>query len=110
MPIKRQADGIALSVRLTPKASANRIQGLFELPDGARSLKCQVTAVPEAGKANAALIKMLAKAFKCPKTSLNIISGMTDRNKVVTVSGDPVMLERMVRTVLLGAQSGKNSD
>lgn len=91
---------VRLSVRLTPKASANRIQGTGQSPDGTSHLKVQVTTVPENGKANAALIKLLAKALKCPKTSLTIISGATDRNKVVAISGGIQDLDARLQAIL----------
>jgi uncharacterized protein YggU (UPF0235/DUF167 family) len=55
-----------------------------------------VTAVPEDGKANAALLKLLAKTWKLPKTSLTIASGATSRRKVVQIAGDPAVLYAML--------------
>ncbi len=89
LPISRKQDGISLSVKLTPKASANRLTGIAQDTGGSWVLKAAVTAVPEKGKANAALIKLLAKAWSLPKTSLSVISGTTDRNKVLHIAGDP---------------------
>ena len=83
-------------MRLTPKASANRIQGIAEEAGGGIVLKAAVTAPPEKGKANAALIKLLAKAWSLPKTSLTIISGATDRNKVLHIDGDPDVLKSRI--------------
>lgn len=89
---RRSPDGVLVSLRLTPKASANRIAGTVQDAEGASMLKVTVTAAPEAGKANAALIKLLAKAWKLPKTSLSIASGATSRHKVVLISGEPEAL------------------
>jgi len=75
-------------LRLTPKASANRITGIQSNAEGAGVLKVQVTTIPEGGKANAALIKLLAKEWKLAKSGLQIIHGATDRNKTVLVAGD----------------------
>jgi len=75
---------VRLQVRLTPKASANRLQDVT--PD--LVLKVQVTAVPENGKANQALIALLAKFWKLPKSAFEITSGATDRNKVLLIEGD----------------------
>lgn len=91
-PIKRLPDGISVAVRLTPKASGNRIDGIAADAAGALALKARVTAVPESGKANAALLKLLAKGWKLPKSSLSIAGGAKDRNKVVHVAGDPEAL------------------
>lgn len=86
---RKSNDGVLLTVRLTPKASSNAIRGIEEETDGTTCLKVGVTAVPEGGKANAALLKLLAKTWKLPKTSLEIASGATSRRKVVRIAGDP---------------------
>lgn len=99
-PVSARADGVTVSIRLTPKASANRIQGLAQEADGGCVLKAAVTAAPEKGKANAALIKLLAKAWSLPKTSLTVISGATDRNKVLHIDGDPALLTKRIGDAL----------
>lgn len=88
-PIRRTRDGIAVAVHLTPKAKANRITGLAAQADGAFALKASVTAVPERGKANAALLALLAKSWRLPKSSLCVAAGATDRHKLIAVAGDP---------------------
>ncbi|HAY49729.1 MULTISPECIES: DUF167 family protein [Thalassospira] len=96
--------GIRLFVRLTPKASRNAINGLIEDANGRLQLRASVTAVPENGKANQALIKLLAKAAKWPKSSVGIVSGHTDRNKVLVISGTPTELMAQI-TELTGGQT-----
>jgi len=76
-------------VRLTPKAGANRLQGIAFSEAGAPFLKAAVTAVPENGKANQALIALLAKRWKLPKSAIAIESGATDRNKILLIEADP---------------------
>lgn len=88
-PFRRLHDGIKVFVRLTPKASTSRIQGLVKTEDGGTVLRVAVTTPPEAGKANEAMLKLLAKTWKLPKTSLSVASGATSRRKVILVSGDP---------------------
>jgi len=95
-PFTRATDGALVAVRLTPKSSANAVRGIANDADGAAYLKVTVTAVPEDGKANAALLKLLAKTWKLPKTSLTIASGTTARRKVVHISGDPASLYAML--------------
>ena len=87
-PFAGVAAGVTVRVRLTPKASANRITGIKLDGQGGAVLKASVTTVPEGGKANAALIKMLAKEWKLAKSSLEIVHGATDRNKTVLVAGN----------------------
>jgi len=92
VPVRRLADGVSVEVRLTPKAGADRVDGVAEDAAGAKVLKARVTAVPESGKANAALLKLLAKSWKLPKSALSVAGGAKDRNKVVHVAGDPAAL------------------
>ncbi len=92
LPVTSRDDGVAVAVRLTPKASANRIDGLTPADSGGIALRARVTAAPENGKANAALIKLLAKAWKLPKTTLTVTAGAKDRRKTIHVAGDPDIL------------------
>lgn len=74
-----------ISVRLTPKASKNAIQGWAVDKDDNPYLKASVTTVPEKGKANKALIALLAKSWKIPKSSIQIVKGETDRMKKISL-------------------------
>lgn len=76
---------VTLSIKLTPKASRNEIQGWISDAEGKPVLKCSVTTVPEKGKANEALIELLAKRLKIAKSSITLIRGDTDRNKVLEI-------------------------
>lgn len=71
-------------VRVTPKASANRIK-VETLEDGSKLVRVYVTVVPENGKANHAVLKLLAKDMGVPKSSLSIVRGETDRNKLINL-------------------------
>ncbi|MBK5933818.1 hypothetical protein C8N32_106110 [Rhodovulum imhoffii] len=73
--------GARISLRVTPKASRNRIAG-----EGGH-LRAYVTAVPEGGKANAAVAKMLAKALGVPKSRLELVQGQTARDKTFRIQG-----------------------
>ena len=95
-PLAMVAAGLRVAVRLTPKASADRIDGLAPEADGGAVLKVAVTAVPEDGKANAALIKLLAKQWRLPKSSIEIVQGATDRRKVLLITGDAEDLRRRI--------------
>ena len=81
--------GLVISVRLTPKAALDRIDGIATLADGRTVLKARVRAVPEKGKANAALEALLAKALGMPKSAVTVIAGGTSRLKSVRVDGSP---------------------
>jgi uncharacterized protein len=94
LPFAVARDGLRLVVRLTPRGSSNRILGLAEEADGGVALKVAVTAPPEAGKANDALMKLLAKKLRLPQRDFTLALGATDRRKLVHVAGDPATLTR----------------
>ena len=72
-------EGAEIAVRVTPKASRDRIV----VEEG--QIKVYVTTVPEDGKANAAVQKLLAKALGVPKSRLTLIRGQTSRDKVFRI-------------------------
>lgn len=76
-------------VKLTPGAKKNEILGWEEDLLGERTLKVHVTAIPEKGKANKALIALLSKEWKIPKTSIRIIRGETSRVKILEIEHLP---------------------
>ncbi len=82
---KNNEEKILISIRLTPKASKNSIRGWVVDEQGDRVLKVFVTTVPEKGKANKTLIALLAKEWKIPKSSIDIIKGSTDRLKTLSL-------------------------
>ncbi len=83
-----------VAVRLTPRAARAGVQGLAPEADGGVVLKVAVTAAPEAGKANAALIKLLAKAWRLPKSDITVVAGATDRRKTLHIAGEAATLRR----------------
>ncbi len=72
-------EGAEIVVRVTPKASRN----VVELKEG--QIRVYVTVVPEGGKANAAVQKLLAKSLGIAKTRLLLIRGETARDKVFRI-------------------------
>ncbi|MBS0123882.1 DUF167 domain-containing protein [Thetidibacter halocola] len=73
--------GATLAVRVTPRAARNAIQREGD------TLRVTVTTVPENGKANTAVIRMLAKSLGVPKSRLTLIRGETGRDKVFRIEG-----------------------
>jgi len=71
-------DGRIFTVRVTPKASRNKVMAD---PDGRADLKVMVTTVPEGGKANAAVVKLLSKALGVPKSRIELVRGGSGRDK-----------------------------
>jgi uncharacterized protein (TIGR00251 family) len=94
---RRDQDGLVLTVRAAPKASRDAVVGPMPTPDGA-ALKVAVTAPADKGKANAAVIAVLAKAFGVAKRDVALISGEADRRKVLRVAGNPATLAAIAQT------------
>jgi uncharacterized protein (TIGR00251 family) len=83
VPLDLLETGIRLRIRLTPNARQEGIGGIQHDSEGARWLKASVRAVPEDGKANAALVKMLAKQLGLAQSEICIVSGKTNRMKIL---------------------------
>lgn len=76
-----------LPVRLTPGASADRIEGWDVDADGRPILKVRVRARPVEGEANTALLKLLAKTLGVPKSAVSLERGGQSRTKMIAVAG-----------------------
>ena len=81
-------EGLDLYLRVTPNASQDEVVGLVKRDDGAERLQVRVRAVPDKGKANKAVIQLLAKQFGIPKSKLEIVSGAQSRQKVARIHID----------------------
>ena len=89
-------DEVRLFVRLTPNGGRDAIDGWERGSDGAISVKARVSVPPEGGKANKALIALLSKTLRVPKTSIDIVSGETSRTKNLRIAVDPeVLVEKL---------------
>jgi uncharacterized protein YggU (UPF0235/DUF167 family) len=76
-----------LAVKLTPGASADRIDGWDVDPDGRPVLKVRVRARPVDGEANAALILLLAKSLGVTRSAVSLARGGQSRLKMIGVEG-----------------------
>jgi uncharacterized protein (TIGR00251 family) len=81
-----------LNVKVIPGASRNKIAGWI-----GDAVKIRVQAPPEKGKANAAVIALLADFLDIPAKQLSICAGHTSQNKVVEVQGvsDAELISRL---------------
>ena len=86
------AGGVVVTVRLTPKAAHDAIDGIEALADGRAVMKVRVRAAPHEGAANAALCRVLAKALRVPSGRVEIAGGATSRIKRVKIVGDAAAL------------------
>ncbi len=87
LPARPAKDGALLSLHLTPGARGEEIAGVAANKDGAPVLKARVRAVAEKGKANEAMIALLAKWLDMPKSRFLIVTGTGTRSKQVLIAG-----------------------
>lgn len=92
MPVTPVPKGVRLSVRLTPRASREGVDGVVQGPDGRWMLQLRLAAPPVDGAANAALVAFIAKALRLRKSEVAIVSGEKARLKLLELSGDPAEL------------------
>ncbi len=100
MPFETLPVGLRVALRVVPKAARAGITGVEADAAGRAALKVRVTEAPEGGKANAAVVKLLAKAWKLPKGALEITAGAKDRRKTLLITGDGQALAARLRAWL----------
>lgn len=94
MPFRIGDGGLHVRLKVAPKAAANRVAGLADDAEGGRVLKVSVTAPADKGKANAAVVKLLAKEWGLAKSDMAIVQGAAARTKTLLIRGDGVALMR----------------
>jgi uncharacterized protein YggU (UPF0235/DUF167 family) len=98
--------GVSLWLRLTPKGGRDALEGVEPLSDGRMVVKARVRAAPEDGRANQALIELVAKALHTPRSSISIASGQTGRVKKLFIAGDPARLIDALAKALAPKKNG----
>ena len=94
--IRETAEGVTLAVRAQPGAKKTAIAGIYGEGDSAQ-LKIAIHAPPIEGRANHALIAFLADLFSLVRRDVMLVSGETNRSKVVLLRG--VALDRARRVL-----------
>jgi uncharacterized protein len=95
--------GVVLAVRLTPKGGRDAIDGIAQLADGRSVLKVRVRAAPSEGEANAALLRLIAKAAGVPPRDVALTAGATARIKQLAISGDgPTLIAALEKIAAKG--------
>ena len=90
-PYRATGDGILIDLRLTPRGGRDGIDGLK-----LGRVQARVRAVPEDGRANAALVELVADEIGVPKSTVSVTAGKTARLKTLLIAGDPKVLEARV--------------
>ena len=76
-----------LTVRVTPRGGADRVDTIEVGPDGRPLVRLRVRAAPADGEANAAVVRLLAKTLNLPRSAVSIARGDTARIKTVEIDG-----------------------
>ncbi|MBN8829055.1 MAG: DUF167 domain-containing protein [Sphingomonadales bacterium] len=106
MPVRRDGADLLLAIRLSPRAARERIGGTFTDSAGQRWLQASVTAPPDKGKANAALIALLARLLKRPASSIFLETGDTNRLKRLRLADAGPQAEQSLREIAEQERSG----
>jgi len=84
-----------LQLRVSPGASRSAVVGRHSADPERPAWKLRVSAPPEDGKANKAVVRLLADTLSLPRTDVTIVAGHAARDKVVSVAGlDPDETDR----------------
>ena len=100
MEIRERDAEITFTVRVTPRASRDAIEGEYQ-----GALKVRLTAPPLDGRANEALRRLLAESLNVPVSAVRIVAGEKSRMKRVAVAG----VSRAQVTALISARQSKSS-
>ena len=95
LPISMTADGLILTVRVTPKSAKEKIEGVRIESDGRPVLSVRLSAPPVEGAANAALVAFLAHHWRIPKRAVKLLSGETARVKRLAIEADAALTLRI---------------
>ncbi|MDB5592694.1 DUF167 family protein [Enterovirga sp.] len=92
--------GVSLRIRVTPRGGCDRLDGVALAADGSAHLKLRVRTAPEAGAANEAARRLLARSLDLPASAVRLASGATSRAKVFELRGEPSILGRRLLEIV----------
>ena len=99
MPDKLTASGLSFAVRVTPRGGRDAAEGWERDAAGRERLKVRLRVAAEGGKANAALVDLLAKTLDVPRSAVAIASGHKARTKIVEVTGDRAAIRQRLQEI-----------
>jgi uncharacterized protein len=95
---RAEADGVTVMVKVRPRSRRPGLQGIQDSVAGPR-LKIAVAEAAEDGKANRAVCAMLARALHRPPSSVQILAGAANSEKLLAVAGDSAALAELLRSL-----------
>ena len=100
--INENDDGLIFKVVVQPRSSKNMMVGIYN-----DAVKIKLTAAPVNGAANSMCLNFLAKLFKIPKSSIDIVSGQNRRTKKILIKynnklskTDRALIKRSIMSIL----------
>ena len=100
LPWIRTANGLRLTVRLTPRGGRDALGGVQRDQAGRAQLLARVASPPLKGASNAALVRLVAKALGVPKSAVAITAGQSARFKTLAIAGNPAALEQALMRLI----------
>nr|WP_330219239.1 DUF167 domain-containing protein [Methanoculleus thermophilus] len=85
--VTETAHGVTIALDVTAGAKKQSFPAGYN--EWRKSIRCQVTAPAVGGKANRAIIDLVAETFGVPRTDVSIIAGHTSSSKTVAIAGIP---------------------
>jgi uncharacterized protein (TIGR00251 family) len=101
LEILERAGGVELTVKVVPGASRSRVLGTW-----GKALRLALTAPPQAGEANAALVRLLASTFGVKRAAVQIVTGQAQPVKRVRILGPTVEQARASLAQALAQNGG----
>ncbi|WP_339948890.1 DUF167 family protein [uncultured Albimonas sp.] len=95
-----EGGGLLLAVRATPRGGRDRIAGIVSDAEGRPALAIRVSVPAEGGKANAAVVGLLARAAGLPRSAVTLLAGETARGKRLRLDGDAVAIAARLEAAL----------
>jgi len=92
----RHGDRIHVRVRVTPRASVDRVEGTMATADGP-AIRTKVRAAPTDNEANEAVVRLMARIAGRPPSAVTVLAGATSRIKTLAVDGNPDEVERALK-------------
>jgi uncharacterized protein (TIGR00251 family) len=93
------AHGLVVTVRLTPKAGRDSIDGTMRLSDGRMVLGARVAAAPSEGEANSALTRLIAQTLRVAPRDVALVGGVTSRIKRILIKGDVLAIAKALENI-----------
>lgn len=95
--LSARPDGLRIAIKVTPRAARTVVEGVATDASGRAWLAVRLTEAPESGRANAALIRLLAKRWGLAARDLRLISGAGARHKILGIDRpDPELYDRLL--------------